>query len=128
MNLTQLTSINSYTLPVFPKTQIQFKEGGVLNLPFNQPFYNKSLFGYYGCIFMRGYEYYVIDGDAGIMGRATLQHEIFNITTNVHTGTKKQVSYPFQFFRKIIWRCSDMLIAKNPATVCLIINYCIVGV
>ena len=101
MNLTQLTSINSYTIPVLPKTQISFKEGAVINLPFNQPFYNKSLFGYYGGIFMRGYEYYVIDGDVGAVGRATLQHELFSITTKVNAGTKKQVSYPFRFYGQL---------------------------
>jgi hypothetical protein len=50
---------------------------------------------------MRGYEYYVIDGDAGAVGRATLQHELFSITTKVNAGTKKQVSYPFRFYGQL---------------------------
>lgn len=101
MNLTQLTTINSYTIPILQKTQIQFKEGGVLNLPFNQPFYNKTMFGYAGNIFMRGYEYYVIDGDAGIIGRATLQHQLFSITKKVGAGTEKEKSFPFRFYGKL---------------------------
>jgi outer membrane protein assembly factor BamA len=100
MNLTQLTLINSYTIPVRPKTLVQLKEGGVLNLPFNQPFYNKSMFGYYGNIFMRGYEYYVIDGDAGIIGRATLLQEILNFKTNIGAG-KNSPGFPFRFYAKI---------------------------
>ncbi|MEO8710535.1 MAG: POTRA domain-containing protein [Parafilimonas sp.] len=100
MNLTQLTTINSYTIPLLPKTQIQFKEGAVLNLPFNQPFYNKTMFGY-GGIFMRGYEYYVIDGDAGIIGRGTLQHELFNFSRKMSADTKKEMIVPFRFYGKI---------------------------
>ena len=100
MNLTQLTAINSYTIPILPKTQIQFKEGAVLNLPFNQPFYNKTMFGY-GGIFMHGYEYYVIDGDAGIIGRGTLQHELFNFSRKMSAGTKKEMVIPFRFYGKI---------------------------
>lgn len=100
MNLTQITTINSYTIPVLPKTQIQFKEGAVLNIPFNQPFYNEAMFGYYGNIFMRGYEYYVIDGDAGIVGRATLQHELFSFKTKP-VGNKNQYSFPFKFYGKL---------------------------
>jgi outer membrane protein assembly factor BamA len=101
MNLTQFIAINSYTIPVLPKTQIQFKEGVVLNIPFDQPFYNAAMFGYYGNIFMRGYEYYVIDGDAGIVGRATLQHEFFNFTIKPGINTKRAVGYPIRIFGKI---------------------------
>jgi hypothetical protein len=101
MNLTQLTTINSYTIPILPRTQVQLKEGAVLNLPFNQPFYNAAMFGYYGNIFMRGYEYYVIDGDAGIIGRATLQHELFNFTINPGMKNKRMVSYPIRVYGKL---------------------------
>jgi len=101
MNLTQLIAINSYTIPLLSKTQLQFKEGAVLNLPFNQPFYNSALFGYYGNIFMRGYEYYVIDGDAGVIGRATLQHELLKFIVKPGTDNKRMVSYPIRVFGKL---------------------------
>lgn len=100
MNLTQLQFINSYTIPVLPKTQMQFKEGAVLDIPFKQPFYNKTMFGY-GGIFMRGYEYYVIDGVAGIIGRATLQHELLDFKTAVGTGAKKGISFPLRIYAKL---------------------------
>ena len=100
MNLTQLQIISTYTFPVLPKTQIQLKEGAVINVPFKQPFYNKALFGYYQYIFMHGYEYYVVDGDAGVIGRATLQHEIFDFNMPMAAGNKKQV-IPFKFFAKV---------------------------
>jgi hypothetical protein len=100
MNLTQLQVISTYTVPVLPKTQIQFKEGAILNLPFKQPFYNKNLFGY-GGIFMHGYEYYVVDGDVGFVARATLQHEIYSTVKSVGQDPKKQLDIPFRFFAKL---------------------------
>lgn len=100
MNLTQLIAINSYTMPVLRKTYLQLKEGAVLNLPFNQPFYNKSMFGYYGNMFMRGYEYYVIDGDAGVIGRATVMQEILNFKTKIGAG-KNNPGFPFRFYAKL---------------------------
>lgn len=100
MNLTQLIAINTYTMPVLRKTYLQLKEGAVLNVPFNQPFYNKGMFGYTGNIFMRGYEYYVVDGDAGIIGRATLMQEILNFRTKIGAGKNKQ-GFPFRFYAKV---------------------------
>jgi hypothetical protein len=99
-NLTQIQVISSYTVPVLPNTQIQFKEGAILSMPFNQPFYNKKLFGY-GDIFMRGFEYYVIDGVAGIAGRTTLQHQILQFSTKLAAGTKKELNLPFSFYAKL---------------------------
>ena len=90
---------SSYTIPILPKTQIQFKEGGMLSLPFNQPFYNKKLFGY-GGIFMRGYEYYVMDGVAGIVSRVTLQHKLLHLNLKLKGG-KQQLDMPLTFYGKI---------------------------
>lgn len=102
MNLTQLQFISSYTIPVLPKTQVQFKEGAIINLPFKQPFYNKAMFGYgNGGIFMRGYEYYVVDGDYGIVTRATLQHEIFSTSRMLGTNAKNRINVPFRFYAKL---------------------------
>jgi outer membrane protein assembly factor BamA len=111
-NLTQLQVISSYTVPVLPNTQIQFKEGAIITLPFNQPFYNKRLFGY-GDIFMRGLEYYVIDGVAGIVDRTTIQQKLIQFSTRLAPGTKKELFLPFKIFAKVY---SDIGYAydKNP--------------
>lgn len=100
INLTQLQVISSYTIPLFPKTQIQFKEGAIVSLPFNQPFYTQRIFGY-GGIFMRGLEYYVIDGVAGFVGRTTLQHQVLQFNLRLARGKKYEVDEPFKFFAKI---------------------------
>jgi outer membrane protein assembly factor BamA len=100
VNVTQLQLLSTYTIPLFTKTQLQLKEGASISVPFNQPFYNKRLFGY-GQIFMRGLEYYVIDGVAGGVGRATLQHQFLQFNTRLAPGTKKEVNLPFRFFAKL---------------------------
>lgn len=111
INLTQLQIVSSYTIPVLPKTQIQFKEGAIISLPFNQPFYNKKLFGY-GGIFMRGLEYYVIDGVAGVIGRTTVQHQLLQFNLKVAAG-KKQQDLPFTFYGKI-YSDAGYAYDKNP--------------
>ena len=100
VNVTQLQLNGSYTIPLLPKTQIQFKEGAIIMLPFNQPFYNKRLFGY-GDIFMRGLEYYVIDGVAGVVGRATLQNQFLQFTTKLAPGSKREINLPFTIAAKL---------------------------
>ena len=124
-NLTQLYLASWYTMPLFRNTQLQLKEGAKIGVPFNQPFYNKKLFGY-GDIFMRGYEYYVIDGVAGIVGRATLQHQFLSFTARLAPGTKKEINLPFRFYAKAY---SDVGYAydKNPGTAFSITNCCIAG-
>ncbi len=80
MNLWQLNTSATYTIPVFEKSQIYLQATGAIKLPFDQPFHNKRLFGY-GDLYMRGLEYYVADGVAGFVARATARREVlkFNI-------------------------------------------------
>ena len=112
INITQLQVTGSYTIPVLPKTQIQFKEGAVLSLPFNQPFFNKKIFGY-GGIFMRGLEYYVIDGVAGGVGRATVQHKLAQFNVKLAAGKKQALDLPFTFYGKI-YSDAGYVYDKNP--------------
>ncbi len=87
----------TYTIPIFHNTQVQFKEGATVSLPFNQPFYNKRIFGY-GGIFVRGLEYYVIDGVAGFVGRTTLQHKLLQFNLKLAPGKKYEQNIPFKFY------------------------------
>ena len=100
MNLTQLQVISTYTVSLLKNTQVQFKEGAVLSVPFNQPFYNKKIFGY-GGIFMRGLEYYVMDGVAGFVGRTTLQHKFLQFNVRLAPGKKYEQFIPFRFYGKL---------------------------
>lgn len=98
MNLWQFTGKATYTLPVFYKSQLQFQAAGMLNLPFDQPYYNTQLFGkeYY----LRGQEYFVVDGYAGLIGRATARKEILSFVVNNPIKIRSLEKIPFRFMLK----------------------------
>lgn len=55
---------------------------GKVSSPEQQPFYNIRGFGY-GQDFVRGYEYYVVDGQNYGLAKLTFKRELFNIQTNI---------------------------------------------
>jgi outer membrane protein assembly factor BamA len=99
MNLTQLQCHANYTVPVTNKIYLNLQSAGTIKFPFDQPFYNQQLFGYGGA-YLRGLEYYVIDGVAGILGRATVRREVFSMTLKSPPKSKKEITIPFRFFIK----------------------------
>ena len=70
-----------------------------LKLPFNQPYYNLPLMGY-GDNYLRGMEYFVIDGVAAALIKNTLRKQIFDLKW--HTGLKSRTydEIPFKIFLK----------------------------
>ena len=100
MNLWQLNYHLKYTIPLYKKTSLQLQSAGLLSLPFKQPFFNKQIVNYTGDFFIQGLEYYVIDGVAATINRATLRQQIFsyNIKNPVHI--KKLDDIPVRFFLK----------------------------
>ncbi len=99
INLWQLQTHLSYTIPIVPKVQLQFTAGGILKMPFQQPFYNRQLFGY-GDIYLQGLEYYVIDGVAGGVLRTTLRRQMFAFNLDTHLKSKTYHHIPFRFYFK----------------------------
>ena len=71
-----------------------------LRLPFDQPFLNQPMLGY-GESFLRGLEYYVIDGVAGGFVRNTIGKEIFNYKLKTSIKSKAYESIPFRFYLKL---------------------------
>jgi hypothetical protein len=72
---------------------------GNIKLPFDQPFFNQSLLGYNES-FMRGLEYYVVDGVAGGYIRNTIGKEIAAVRFNTGLRSKTYGSIPFRFYLK----------------------------
>jgi hypothetical protein len=72
---------------------------GNIKLPFDQPFFNQSLLGYNES-FMRGLEYYVVDGVAGGYIRNTIGKEIAAVRFNTGLRSKTYNSIPFRFYLK----------------------------
>lgn len=100
MNLTQLRLNTSFSKPIFSKTYLLLQAAGSLSLPFDQPYYNKRLFGT-SDLYLRGMEYFVIDGVAGIIGRTTVQKEIFKFVFHNPLKIKGHESIPFKFYLKV---------------------------
>lgn len=99
MQMTQFEFHSSYSHPFIGNTNIQFQAAGLIRFPFNQPFYNQQLFGY-GDIFLRGLEYYVVDGVAGVVARATERKHVGTLVFKPKVGKRQYAPVPFRFFVK----------------------------
>jgi hypothetical protein len=116
MNMTMLRTIASYTQPIQEKIQFQYQFGGILRVPFDQPFFNRQLFGY-GGIFMRGLEYYVIDGVAGAVGRFTARRQMLDFIVPLPTSKKNKTKFdvPILIMFKV-YGDAGYAYDKNPGT------------
>ena len=81
-------------------TSIQLN--GKIKLPFNQAYLNQRGLGY-GENYLRGLEYYVVDGVAMALVRSTLRKKIFSFAV------------PFPFFHKVITKIPFTFFAKTYA-------------
>ena len=70
-----------------------------IKLPFNQPYFNQLLLGYNDA-FLRGLEYYVVDGVAGGFVRNTVGKEIFSYVVPTGFKSKTYARIPFKFYIK----------------------------
>lgn len=70
-----------------------------LKLPFDQPFYNQPMLGY-GDSYLRGLEYYVIDGVAGGFIRNTVRKEVLSFRWKTGLNSKTYGVIPFKIFLK----------------------------
>ncbi len=100
MNLWQLNYHGKYTIPLRHKTQLQLQSAGIISLPFKQPFFNKQIVNYSGGFFFRGMEYYVIDGVAATINRATLRRQLFAYTIHNPVNIKNHQYIPVRFYLK----------------------------
>ena len=92
-----LRASKHWQLPYKTFYSLQTEAG--IKLPFDQPFINQPFLGY-SDTYMRGLEYYVVDGVAGGYARNTLRKEIGKV--NLRTGLKSRTyaNIPFRFFLK----------------------------
>jgi outer membrane protein assembly factor BamA len=99
MNMWHLSASATQTIPIFPKAQLYLQATGTIKLPFDQPYYNKRLFGY-GDLYMRGLEYYVADGVAGFVARATIRKEILSFNIKPPIVIEGHDKIPFRILLK----------------------------
>ncbi|MCU0380959.1 MAG: hypothetical protein MUE58_07190 [Chitinophagaceae bacterium] len=80
-----------------------------LKLPFDQPYVNQPMLGY-GDSYLRGMEYYVVDGVAGGFIRNTLRKEVLSVKLKTGLKSRTYGTIPFRFYTKIY---GDMGFAYN---------------
>jgi outer membrane protein assembly factor BamA len=108
-NMWQIAGRGTYSKQVLPKSYVQFQASGLVRFPYKQPYYNLRMFGS-SDLYMRGLEYYIIDGVAGGMVRATAKHKAldFGIPNPL---SKSHTKIPVRVFVKTY---GDMGYAYNP--------------
>ena len=67
-NIWQVGGRGEYVTRILPKTYMHFQAAGTIKFPFNQPYYSNGLFGS-SDFYLRGLEYYVINGAAGALSK-----------------------------------------------------------
>lgn len=100
MNLWEFSGKAGRFWELFPKYYFALQGIATVKLPFNQPYFNRQLLGY-ADVFMRGLEYYVVDGVAGGLSKATFRRELW--APKLHTGLKSRAYnvIPFRFYLKL---------------------------
>ena len=109
-NLWQFGVGGMYVQPVFPKTFFKFAASGIIKTPSKNYFINQQLYGYTSNTNLRGLEYYVIDGNGGVLTQTTLFREIGNIKVKTYLKSKNYSQIPFRFFFKLF---GDVGYAQN---------------
>lgn len=98
-NLWQFGGTANYVFKVLPSSYIQLQASGLIRFPFNQPYITNSLMGS-ASLYMRGLEYYVVEGSAGGVTRATIKNQVlsFNVRNLIKSKTHDKI--PFRVFLK----------------------------
>lgn len=98
-NIWQISGRGNYNLKVTPHSYIQLQAIGLIRFPFNQPYIFNSLMGSTD-FYMRGLEYYVVEGVAGGVGRATVKNQILSLNLRNPISSKTHDKIPFRIFIK----------------------------
>ncbi len=99
-NLWQLGFSALYAKHVWKKAFVNVSAAATIKLANETVFTNQRLFGF-GDFQMRGYEYNVIDGNAGILGRATIFQELFGYNLKTYIKSKTYNKIPFKVYLKM---------------------------
>lgn len=106
----QISGKGTYSKQVFSKSYVQFQASGLIRFPYKQPFYNLRLLGS-SDLYMRGLEYYIIDGVAGGMARATAKQKVLDVKISSPIKSKTHNKIPLRLFLKTY---GDVGYAYNP--------------
>jgi outer membrane protein assembly factor BamA len=97
MTAVNVKAAKYWTLP--KKFFYSLQAEATLKVPFDQPYYNLPMMGY-GDNYLRGLEYYVIDGVVGGMLRNTVRKQIFDLKWKTGLKSRTYGTIPFKVFVK----------------------------
>lgn len=101
MNLWQAQGKLGKYFQVGKRTSIALIGLGMLKLPFRQPQYNLQALGYQD-FYMRGLEYYVVDGVMAGIAKATVRREILELRVpTLFLKSEKYRKIPFKIIAKV---------------------------
>ncbi|MDQ3279512.1 MAG: hypothetical protein M3Q06_14390 [Bacteroidota bacterium] len=86
INLWQLTATGTNYWGLGTRSYFSLNAGGVLKLPFRQPYITQRFMGY-GDAYLQGYENYIVDGVAGGYSKATIAYNV--LKTEIPLPTTK---------------------------------------
>ena len=95
----ELMARTNNCFPITSKSSFQLQSVGVLRAPFHQPYVNNSLMGS-ADVYMRGLEYYVVQGVAGGIVRGTVKNELLSFNFRNPVASKTHDKIPFRMFVK----------------------------
>ncbi len=100
LNMWQLDAKATYTRPLKKNFYFQWQGSILGRTPGSQPYYNQAMMGY-GEFYLRGLDYYVIDGTAGFSSRQTIIKKLFDFKVNniLNIGTLDRI--PFSFYARV---------------------------
>lgn len=101
MHMTQLYATGHWAIPLRHKFNLFLQGVATVKLPLEQSWYNLPMFNYGGGPFLRGTEYYVVDGVAGALGRATLRYPLLKFEIRNPLRSKSHGKIPFAFYGKM---------------------------
>jgi outer membrane protein assembly factor BamA len=101
INLWQLSAKGTNYWTLSDKTFFSLNAGGVLKLPFQQPYVTQGFMGY-GDAYLQGYENYIVDGVAGGYTKATVAYNVLKtaITLPTNRWFKSLRSVPLRMYVK----------------------------
>jgi outer membrane protein assembly factor BamA len=82
VNLWQLSVKGTQHWPVSTKSFFSLHAGGILKLPFRQPYFTQHFLGY-GDAYLQGFENYIIDGVTGGYTKATISYNLLKTAINL---------------------------------------------
>lgn len=95
----QISGTGNYNAKFAPRSFLQLQAAGLIRFPFNQPYISNNLMGS-SDLYLRGLEYYVVEGVAGGVARATVKNEILSFNLNNPVNSKTYDKIPFRVFIK----------------------------